>query len=658
MHQPQTSSPKPAKTTACSACGHHFSVEDNFCGRCGQVVAQSWPKTKHLRTQQQLGRRYVSALFSDIVHSTHLVRDLDPEHFERILKLYQSACIQVIGDFGGQVIEDLGDGIVALFTGSENATESAVRAGHELVKSIAELRAFESRSGTLKLEIRVGISSGEALVIHDPNNQSKRILGQPPYLAARLQSLANKDQVLVCPKTYDKTKGLFSFSRYPKKQLKIKGFADIQDIWRVNKPNETLFRYDASERIKLAPLVGREEIMSTLLKRWEQTSQRQGQLVIIRGAPGIGKSRVLAELQRRVQRHTPDVTLLRYQCSTFARESPLFPVLMQITRLSLIKKQDSAEIITQKFNSLLETWGVKSSNYSDILLPFVHQICRRVAQRKFTPKEVSLAIRACAQIPLLLARQAPVLVVIEDMHWADTASQKLLEASIKNIARNRLMIVVSYRSNQGSIPEYDQHYVSDYLLNRLTDKSAAKLLDSINIGTPLPDTIKQNILKKCGGIPLFLEELTLSAVRETNASDNDTHLKTPASLFDLLIHRFDQFSPSVKSFAQIASVIGFEFDLETVASISNLSDDECRQAISQLSDEEQVFPLEQDSIYYQFKHALIRDAIYDNTLNQDKHRLHTAVYKHLSKVETTDTMIIHNRVSHHKKMMSYYAAFA
>lgn len=661
MQSPDTIRSRTGKSITCHACGNCFSSNNNFCGQCGQATDKLSADAKSEREAtalQHLGRRYVSALFSDIVRSTHLVRHLDPEQFEKIMRLYQSVCGQVVADFGGKVIEDLGDGIVALFAGHENATESAVRAGDELVNSIKELRAFESRVGALKLEIRVGIASGEALVKNDDANISQRILGQPPYLAARLQSLASEGQVLVCPETHVQTKGLFKYSKYPEQQLKLKGFDDIRDIWQVNAPNEYDFRFDASKRINLTPLAGREELMSSLLTHWERATQSQGQLVIVKGAPGIGKSRVLAELQQRVKRHTPNVTMLRYQCSAFAKDSPLFPVMMQVSRLSLIKKEDSAQIIKQKLDDLLEKWGVKTPFFCSVLLPLALETNRRNTKQELSQKQIDYALRALTQIPLLFSEEAPVLVVIEDTHWADKTSIRLIENSIKNVETRRMMIVASYRSNEIEIPEYDAHYATEYLLKRLSKQTAAELLNSINIGTPLPQKAKQNILDKCGGVPLFLEELTLSAVRDANSKDHINHLKTPASLFDLFIQHYDSFDPTVKAVAQLASVIGMEFEMTVIEPILSLTTTQSSHAVSMLIDREQIYQLEKDSGWYQFKHALLRDAIYDNTLNQDKYRLHKAVHEYLSNNGSIHSTVVVRRIKRHKKMMKHYAAYA
>ena len=661
MQTTETTSSKTGKSITCLACGNCFSSNNNFCGQCGQAANRLNVDTNaeiETAALQHLGRRYVSALFSDIVRSTHLVRHLDPEQFERIMRLYQTVCGQVVADFGGKVIEDLGDGIVALFAGRENATESAVRAGDELVNSINELRAFESRVGALKLEIRVGIASGEALVKNDAANFSQRILGQPPYLAARLQALASEGQVLVCPETHVKTKGLFAFSKVPEKQLKIKGFDDIRDIWQVNAPNEYDFRFDASKRINLTPLAGREELMSSLLTRWERTTQSQGQLVIVKGAPGIGKSRVLAELQRRVKRHSPNVTMLRYQCSAFAKDSPLFPVMMQISRLSSIKKDDSAEIIKQKLNKLLEAWGVKTTFFSSVLLPLVLETNRRNTKQELSQKQIDYALRAVTQIQLQFSDRTPLLVIIEDAHWADDTSNRLIENSIKNVESRQMMIVASYRTNEIEIPEYDAHYASDFLLKRLSKQTAAELLNSINIGTPLAQKAKQSILDKCAGVPLFLEELTLNAIREANSNGENTHLKTPASLFDLFIQQYDSFDPTVKAVAQLASVIGQEFDLSVITPILGLSKTQSTRAVSVLIEREQIYQLEKDASWYQFKHALIRDAIYDNTLNQDKHRLHKAVHEYLSNHDSLRSTVVVRRIKRHKKMMKQYASYA
>jgi class 3 adenylate cyclase len=606
---------------------------------------------------QTTGRRYVSTLFADVVSSTDVVRHLDPEQFERFMKLYQSICDQVVGDFGGKIIEVLGDGIVAMFTGNENSTESAVRAGDELLTSIDELRPFESPNGALKLKIRVGISSGEGLVTSNPETRSQRILGPSTYLASRLQSLAKADQVLVCAQTYDKTRGLFDYCRYPVEQLQLKGFTDIQEVWCVKGPNEDRFRFDASKRINLSPLVGREELMNALLSRWELVTQKQGQVALIKGPPGIGKSRIFAELQHRVQRHTPNLITLCYQCSNYVRSSPLFPVMKQISRAMQIHKHDSASTINDKLNGLLDSWEDNKEIFNPVLLPLVLNTQQRDGESGLDPKQIDFAIRACTQLPLRFTRKAPVLVIIEDMHWADVASQKLLISSIRKAENKSIMIVVSYRTGEVEIPEYDEHYVSEFSMKRLSGQKSETLFDSINIGVPLSVIQKQDILEKCEGVPLFLEELTLNAIRNSPHENGRVYLETPSTLFDLFIQRYDSYEPQVKAVAQLAAVIGQEFKPKIIEAILGLRQQQCAHIIDILGDKDQIYKTDQNSNWYQFKHALIRGAIYDNTLNQDKYRLHKAVYDQLNSGDRIRSAIMMRRIAHHHKMLMFYAAF-
>lgn len=249
------------------------------------------------------------------------------------------------------------------------------------------------------------------------------------------------------------------------------------------------------------------------------------------------------------------------------------------------------------------------------------------------------------------------LVIIEDMHWTDVASQKLLIASIRKAENKSIMIVVSYRTGEVEIPEYDEHYVSEFSMKRLSAQKSETLFDSINIGVPLSVIQKQDVLEKCEGVPLFLEELTLNAIRNSSHENGRVYLETPSTLFDLFIQRYDSFEPQVKAVAQLAAVIGQEFKPKIIEAILGLRQQQCAHIIDILVDKDQIYKTDQNSNWYQFKHALIRGAIYDNTLYQDKYRLHKAVYDQLNSGDRIRSAIMMRCIPHHHKMLMFYATF-
>lgn len=644
----------------CPACQQSVPESNRFCGQCGQamVVDSLCPQTSR-NSKTRLGRRYVTALFTDIVNSTRLVKMFDPEELQRIMQIYQNQATQVVNDFGGRIIEIQGDGIVAIFSGQENATESAVHAGYDLVQSILQLRAVGPTSNQTKLHTRVGIAFGAALVNAAKDNQpSLQVVGTANYLASRLQGFANEDEVVVCPEIHKRTKGFFEYTRLTESRLK--GFAEVENVWKVEQANDTDIRFDARHQL-LTPLIGREEVMSSLLSRWEQSLEKHGQVVLLRGEAGIGKSRVVAEFVQCIKRRTPAHVKLNYQCSQFAKDVPLYPLMKQITLAIDIKKQDHAEQIESKLIALLESWQVSSKHYKGLLMPLVHNTQKSPgATSELSDTEIDLAIKACTQLPIFFSYRTPVLVVVEDMHFADDASKQLLVQSIQRAKRARIMIVVTARS-EFELLGSKQDYVTEIPLKRLAKRKALELLKNVKFDQQLPQAIRQDILEKSDGVPLHIEELALHLSESlANGSGNTTTfgLKTPATLFDSFIERFDRYPDQVQRVARAAAAIGREFDHRILSPVLKEQNVSVCDALDMLEENEQVYRIGDGSNYFIFKHALLRDAIYDNTLNQEKYRLHKGVVDHLSATTSRESIITIKQIDYHQRMVENYAEYS
>jgi class 3 adenylate cyclase len=643
----------------CPACQQPLPETNRFCGQCGlAIIVDAASKTDEAVDKTRPGRRYVTALFIDIVGSTQLVKTFDPEELQRIMQVYQKQSEEVINDFGGRVIEVQGDGIVAIFSGQENATESAVRAAYDLVQSILQLRSFGSGDKETKLQTRIGIATGEALVQAATDNQfGIQVLGTPNYLASRLQGFAKPNEVVVCPETYRRTNGFFEYTALS--DFLLKGFKEVDKVWKVEQANDSEIRFEARNQV-LTPLVGRKEVIDSMLNRWGQALQKHGQVVILRGEAGIGKSRVIAEFVQRVNRRSPAHMKLNYQCSQFAKEVPLYPVMKQITMATDIKRHDAKGDISTKLVSLLSSWQVNEDPYKNILMPLVHNSHnKRGDSTELSESQISSAIKACTQLPIFFTFRAPVLVVIEDMHFSDEASKALLMQSIRRAKRYRIMIVVTTR------PDFEQldskeDYVTEVPLKRLAKHKALELLQNVKFDKQLPDKIRHEILDKCDGVPLHLEEMALHIGEHLEKSGGEEQIegiKTPATLFDSFIERFDRYPESVQMVARAAAAIGREFDHRILAPVLESSEESVSQAINALIDNEQIYPSAEESNYFIFKHALLRDAIYDNTLNQVKYKLHKSIVEHLSNEASSESILTMKQIDHHQKMLGNYAAY-
>lgn len=644
----------------CPACQHAIPKTNRFCGKCGLAVALNstdfTPQNNVLANQVHLGWRYVTTLFTDIVGSTELIKKFGPEALQRILQVYQRQSERIINDYGGCVIEVQGDGIVAIFSGEENAAERAVRAGYDLVRSILQLCSFGSGARQTKLQTRIGIATDEALVSVLIDKQHRvQVLGTPNYLAARLQNFAQVNQVVVCPETHRHSSDFFGYT--PLNNFRLKGFAEVDEVWQLRRANDSHIRFSMRHPV-LTPLVGRDAIIINLLKLWDKTLAKCGQVVILRGQAGIGKSHVAAEFIQQVQRRSPAHIKLRYQCSLFAKNIPLYPVMQQITTATNIKHDREATMAT-KLISILDSWRGHKQPHKDSLMPLARNIQNaRQNCAELSTAQINAAIKTCACLPIYFTARAPVLALIEDVHFSDEASKSLLMQSIKQAKQYRIMIVVTTRREFASL-DSKEDYISEIPLKRLAKYKDLELLQNIKFGNQLPDKIRREILDKSDGVPLYIEELTLhiGGRLAKSSGERPPSIKTPAVLFDLFIAHFDRYPENIQMITRAAAAMGKEFDHRILAFVLNKPAASVSDAINMLVQNKHVYQSATKANHFTFKHALLRDAIYDNTLNRFKYQLHKGIVNYLKNPCRWQSIATIIEINHHQKMSERYAEY-
>ncbi|UPK38194.1 AAA family ATPase [Bradyrhizobium sp. 186] len=577
-------------------------------------------------------RRQLTVMFCDLVGSTALSARLDPEDMREVIGTYQTCVAELVGQHEGFVAKYMGDGVLVYFgypQALENDAERAVRAGLALVDAVGRLQTSE------RLRLRVGIATGLVVVgdlIGSGAAQERGVVGETPNLAARLQGLAEPNMVLISASTRRLTAGLFHYEDLG--AVEAKGFAEPVRAWRVLGESAVESRFEAL-RSGEAPLIGREAEVDLLLQRWARAKAGQGQVVLLSGDPGIGKSRVSKAVQERIE-NEPHVRL-RYFCSPYYRDSALYPHVAQLERAAGFEREDPPEAKLDKLEALL---APTASSNNDVAL-FAELLSLPSADRypllNFSPQRKREETFAALLRQLeLLSRQQPILMVYEDVHWIDPTSSELLDAALERVERLPVLLLVTCRPE--FTPSWAQ-YVTVISLSRLNRNDGAALVAQIAGNNPLPSDILAEIVERADGVPLFVEELT-KAVLEAGGGEGDsrsflarTHssvIAVPATLHASLMARLDNVGTAAKEIAQIGAVIGREFSQKILSTAARLDAAELHRAINRLSEAGLVFRrgTSQDLVYT-FKHALVQETAYGTLLRGKRRELHARIARAL-----------------------------
>ncbi len=454
-------------------------------------------------------RRQLTVMFCDLVGSTALSARLDPEDLREVIAAYHRAVADVVRNFDGFVAKYMGDGVLVYFgypQAHEDDAERAILAGLGLIEAIGRLD-LESA----KLQTRVGIATGLVVVgdlIGEGSAQEQSVVGETPNLAARLQSLAEPGTIVIGAGTRRLVGGLFEYRALG--AVEIKGLAAPVAAWQVLRPSGVESRFEALRGTALSPLVGRDEEIDLLLRRWARAKASDGQVVPIYGEPGIGKSRITAALAERLQSESH--IRLRYFCSPYHQESALFPFIDQLGRAAGFASDDSPEAKLEKLEALLAFAAPPEEDVAflaDLLsLPATarHPLPNLSPQRK---KERTL--EALLRQLEGLACQQPVLIVFEDAHWIDPTSRELLDLTIERVRSLAVLLIVTFRP-EFHPPWTGQPQVMMLALNRLDRRDRSALVEQIAGGKTLPDEVVNAIADRTDGVPLFIEELTKSVL--------------------------------------------------------------------------------------------------------------------------------------------------
>jgi class 3 adenylate cyclase/predicted ATPase len=578
-------------------------------------------------------RRQVTVMFSDLVGSTALSARMDPEDLRLVIADYHKCVADTVRRFGGFVAQYLGDGVLIYFgypQAHEDDSERAVRSGLELIAAVAGLKTCAS------LQTRVGIATGVVVVgelIGSGEAQERGIVGETPNLAARLQGIAEPNMVVIAESTRRLLGNLFDLEDLGVRELK--GIAGPVRAWAALRASSVESRFEALHATGLTALVGREEEFELLQRRWSKAKSGEGQVVLLSGEAGIGKSRLTATMLERLA--SEPHTRLRYFCSPQHTESAFYPIIGQMERAAGLVHNDTPRAKLDKLDAVLAQTSTSKQDaalFAEMLslpndgrYPALDPDPQRRRQR--TLEALSLQME-------VLSRSSPVLMIVEDVHWSDPTSLEAFGRAVDRVARYRVLLLVTFRP-EFEPPWIGRPHVTILTINRLAQRGIAAIIDGISGIKLLPSNIRQDIIDRTDGIPLFVEEMT-KAVLEAESQGAAEHLvaavpspalAVPPSLHASLLARLDRLGPA-KEVAQIGAAIGREFSHTLLAAVVRKSDAELGSGLDRLIQSGLLFRQGvPPHATYLFKHALVQDAAYGTLLRERRRMLHARIVETL-----------------------------
>ena len=622
----------------CQKCGFENPSEAKFCAQCAAPLAAA--ETIRAEAEPRDGltgeRRQLTVMFCDVVGSTPLSEQLDPEELRELMRSYQEVCVRAITSFDGYVAQYLGDGLLAYFGYPAAHEDDAVRAARAGLAIVEKLRAAQLSH---PIHVRVGIHTG--LVIAGEMGggdypEHRAIVGETPNFAARLQEQALPDTVVISPATYRLVAGLFECEDLGQRTLK--GISSPSLLYRVVRESEAQSRFEVAVKTGLTPLVGREHELGLLRERWQEARQGKGQVVLLSGEPGIGKSRLVQTLGQEAL--TEGATRIEFRCSPYHRNSAFYPIIDHLHRFLGFQREEPAQSKLDKLTRMLAAYRFTESDTLPLLaslLSLPHPA--NAPPITLSPQKQKEKTRAALVAwTIEEAEKAPVYYVWEDLHWADPSSLEGLPLLLDQVPATRLLAVFTFRPDFRP-PWPPRSHITQLMLTRLGRREVEKMVGGVTGGKRLPVAVMQEIVSKTDGVPLFVEELTRTVMESGVLREQDGHyeltsprngLAIPSSLNDSLMARLDRLG-AVKEVAQLAATVGREFSYELLEALAWLDATALKEALEKLVESDILHQrglLPQSR--YIFRHALIRDAAYQSLLRSTRKQYHKHIAQTLA----------------------------
>jgi predicted ATPase/class 3 adenylate cyclase len=624
------------------------------------------------RSAPDAERRQLTVLFCDLVDSTTLASQLDPEDWREVVRTYQATCAEVIQRFDGHIAQYLGDGLLVYFgypQAHEDDAQRAVRTGLGIIEAMGTLNVHLEQQYGMPLAVRLGIHTGLVVVgeIGSRGHQEQLALGDTPHIAARLQGFAASNTVVISEATHRLIQGYFTCHTLGDQAFR--GIASPLHAYRVMGESGAQNRLDVVSPRGFTPLVGREEEVGLLRRRWAQVKEGYGQVVLLSGEAGIGKSRLVQELREWVARE--GVTRIAFRCSPYHQNSALYPVLEHLQRVLDFRYDEAPEAKLAKLERVLRTYRFTQQE----VIPLFAALLSLPHPEGYPPLRLSPERQKQQTQEALLAwlfeeaERQPVLAVWEDLHWADPSSLEVLGLLMDQPPTAQLLTVLTFRP-EFRPPWGSRSHLTQLTLTRFTRSQVKEMVLRMTDGKALPAEMVQQLVAKTDGVPLFVEELTKVVLESGWLRDYADHyeltgplpaLAIPTTLQDSLMARLDRLA-TVKTVAQLGATIGRQFTYELLQAVSSLDKTTLQRELGQLMEAELLYQrgvLPQAT--YTFKHALIQEAAYQSLLRSTRQQYHQWIAQVLEArfsdtVATQPELLAHHytQAGCHEQAMTYW----
>jgi class 3 adenylate cyclase/tetratricopeptide (TPR) repeat protein len=606
----------------CPSCGKDLGPQARFCSGCGATLAE--PSAARPATPPQTApdvaappgeRRQLTVLFCDLVGSTPLAQQLDPEEWRFMVAQYHKAAAGAVERFGGHVAQYLGDGLLVYFgwpDAREDDPERAVRAGLAILDAMGPVNARLATPDGTRLAVRVGMHTGPVVVA-----ESGEVFGETPNLAARVQGAADPDTVVISAATQRLVAGIFVMEdRGPQA---LKGVRDPMVLYRVVQPSGVRSRLDVAAG-RLTPFVGRDLEVGTLVDRWERAAEGEGQNVLVVGEAGVGKSRLVYQLRERLA--AVPHTWLECRASPYTEGTPFHPVIDLVQQGLAFAPEDTAAEKIEKVERAVTLARLDLADAVPLIADFLGlappEGYPRLALNPDVQRRKTMELLAAWN--LAIAETQPLVMLVEDLHWVDPSSLELFGRLMAQTATARVLLIATSRP-EFTPPWPARSNLTTLQLARLTKRQAREMV-AVLAGGSLSADMVDTLVARADGVPLYVEELTKGVAEPDVARGVDA---IPATLADALMARLDRLS-AAKEVAQRAAVLGREFPYTLLAAVAEMDEAALRQGIARLVEAEILFVRgEPPSAMYTFKHALVQEAAYGSLLKRTRQQLHGRV---------------------------------